>query len=357
MTAAPSPLAHERHTAEALARQAGALLMHHRTVGFTAEEKTSDEDLVTVADKEASTLIVAGLRAAFPGDGLLSEEEDDTGERLSAERQWIIDPIDGTAEYVEGTADFCVSIGLVVGGEPVLGVVYAPVHDELFSGVPDQGDVLGGVWKNGVPSGFSPRTGGEAILAVSDTEYERELKDYPLRHLKPSGSIALKLARIAAGEADATFTMSPRSDWDIAAGMALVAAAGGVVTRRDGSPILLGSAQPYLRRGLIGGRRDLLPLLAAQLRAVSLPEQVHAVTPEDADVWALLPAGLPTGTVHLRHALTPQGDVLLALEVVQGEAGNATVVHQQGQTHHLHMLRRDMVRMYGRLAEALGSGV
>ena len=90
--------ANERQIAENLARQAGELLLRHRAAGFSVEYKTSKDDPVTVADTEASELIVAGLRAAFPGDGILSEELTDTAERLNKNRVWIIDPIDGTAE-------------------------------------------------------------------------------------------------------------------------------------------------------------------------------------------------------------------------------------------------------------------
>ena len=99
------------------------------------------------------------------------------------------------------------------------------------------------------PVGFSNRPPEEALISVSDTEYKRELHQYTLANVKPSGSIALKLALIAAGEADATFTMSPRSEWDIAAGMALIAAAGGSVTRRGGGRITLNSPQTSIRQG------------------------------------------------------------------------------------------------------------
>jgi len=129
----------ERLVAEDLARQAGVILLHYRRHGFEVELKTSQDDPVTVADREASELIVAGLRAAFPHDGILSEELLDTDERLDRERVWIIDPIDGTKEYVDGKPDYCVSIGLSVRGEAVLGVVLAPENDELFTGIVGQG--------------------------------------------------------------------------------------------------------------------------------------------------------------------------------------------------------------------------
>ena len=105
-------LTRERAVAEDLAREAADILLHYRRNGFEVELKTSADDPVTVADREASELIVAGLRKAFPDDGILSEEMLDSADRLGRERVWIIDPIDGTSEYVKGSPDYCVSIGL-----------------------------------------------------------------------------------------------------------------------------------------------------------------------------------------------------------------------------------------------------
>lgn len=341
----------ERTVAEALARQAGEVLLRYRRQGFEVELKTSQDDPVTVADREASELIVAGLRAAFPGDGVLSEELLDTAERLGRERVWIIDPIDGTKEYVDGTPDYCVSIGLSVRGQAVLGVVLAPENNELFTGVVGQG-----VWKNGVPTGFSHRPPQQGVIAVSDTEYTRELHRYPLPSMKPSGSIALKMARIAAGEADATFTMSPRSEWDIAAGMALIAAAGGDTTRRNGQPIMLNSERPAIERGIIAGRPDAATWLSTELRRLELPEQVHGVTPAD-DVWALAPADAREGAqaglnLHLRQAVGLDGAALLAWALVRPTAGQAVLERLDGQEPHRGVLLRDMIRIYGPLSGA-----
>ncbi|WP_189087498.1 3'(2'),5'-bisphosphate nucleotidase CysQ [Deinococcus ruber] len=337
--------AHERETAELLARQAGAVLLHYRRTGFDVDHKTSADDPVTVADREASELIVAGLRAAFPDDGLLSEEMLDSPDRLGRSRVWIIDPIDGTKEYVDGTPDYCVSIGLAVNGEAVLGVVLAPEKDELFTGIVGQG-----VWKNGQPAGFSDREPHSSVLAVSDTEYSRELHTYALPTMKPSGSIALKMARIAAGEADATFTMSPRSEWDIAAGMALIAAAGGVTTRRNGQPIVLNQERPSIERGVLAGRPDVLAWLVPELLRLNMPEQIHGVQPSD-DVWTLAPqeaqAGAHAGAnLHLRQA----GGKLVAWALVQ--PGDVPLMERlEGDEAHRSVLHKDLIRIYGQLKE------
>lgn len=350
-TPQPGTLAREREVAETLAREAGALLLDHKRRGFTVDEKTPG-DPVTVADQEASDLIVAGLRAAFPHDGLLSEEMADSAERLTRRRVWIVDPIDGTREFVKGSADYCVSIGLAVDGEPALGVIYAPEPDDLYAGVVGQG-----VWKNGQRTGFSARPVEAAILAVSDTEYERELHASGLERMQPSGSIAYKLARIAAGEADATFTINPRNEWDIAAGMALIEAAGGTVTRRSGSRIPLNATRPRIRRGLIGGRPDVVAWLKAELERLHIPEQQLFLRGGDS-AWATLPQaeqerlrGHPH--LHVRHA-NGQVEALVTLE---REGGGWQITRAEGQPMPLRALVRDLQRQYGRLEWEEGEGV
>ncbi|MHA0041657.1 3'(2'),5'-bisphosphate nucleotidase CysQ [Deinococcus sp. PEB2-63] len=330
---------HELSVASALAREAGALLLAHLRAGFTVEHKTSADDPVTVADREASTLIMTALAAAFPADGLLSEEETDDRARLSHDRVWIVDPIDGTKEYSTGLPDYCVSIGLEVGGEPVLGVVYAPETDELFSGVVGQGVTLNG---QPVPA---PASGPDWRIAVSDTEHGRELHRTALPGMKPSGSIALKLARIAAGQVDATFTMSPRSEWDIAAGHALLRAAGGDLRRRDGRPVHYNQPRPHIEQGLIGGAPAALDWLEGQLRGHRLPVAHLGLTPAD-PAWTLLPEsdraaldGHPG--VNVRHA---NGEVLALLVV---NPGTRQVERAEGDAFHLDRLTRDVTRALG----------
>lgn len=329
--------------AEQLAREAGQLLLAHSQRGFAVEEKTPD-DPVTVADREASELIVAGLARAFPGDGVLSEELADGPERLGRSRVWIIDPIDGTREFVKGSPDYAVAIGLAVDGEPTLGVVMAPARGDVYMGV-----VGGGLWKNGDPTGFSERPVPQAVLAVSDTEYERELSGYDLPGMAPSGSIAYKLARIAAGEADATFTINPRSEWDIAAGHALVRAAGGELTTRDGAPIRYNAREPRLRRGLIGGRKDVVAWLRGELDRVELPEQHLYLRPADA-AWSLLSqadAAKLAGQAHahIRHA----GGHVEALVTLEHTPGGWQVTRAEGRDLALNTLLKDLQREYGKL--------
>lgn len=336
-----SGLTHELTFATALAREAGALLMRHRAAGFAVEQKTSADDLVTAADREASALIVSRLHAEFPEDGLLSEEEADSPQRLTRQRVWIIDPIDGTREFVDGSADFCVSIGLVVAGEAVLGVVYAPATDELFAGM-----VGGSLSKNGQPAGFSHRT--DFVVNVSDTEYGRELHRTDLPGMVPSGSIALKLARIAAGEADVTFSMSPRSEWDICAGDALLRLQGGELRRRDGQPIVYNSVRPHIEQGIIGGSKEALAWLEGELLARHLPTVHLNLTPVH-PAWTLLSEEQQRQWQgHPGVCIRYSGQNLLALLVVNPET--RLVEAQQGDAHHLERLTRDVIRALGTLA-------
>lgn len=325
----------ELQVATHLAREAGALLLRWREKGFAVGYKTSPDDPVTVADHEASELIVAGLRAAFPSDGILSEELADSPERLSCQRVWIIDPIDGTQEYAAGQADYCVSIGLAVAGEPVLGVIYAPSLQNIYTGV-----VKEGVYKNAQPTGFNAALPPhEARISVSDSEYARELHAVALPNMQPSGSIALKLAKIASGDQEATFTMSPRSEWDIAAGHALLRAAGGELRRRDGTAIRYNQPYSQIEQGIIGGRGDVLAHLEAELARLEVPLHHLEVAPTH-PAAQFGPALLPVGhTLHVRYS----GAQSLAVIVLDG----ARVVQVQGNAAHVQALLRDLRRAYG----------
>src|SRR5688500_16026651 len=126
----------ELEVAKELSRKAGLEILDHYAREIIAEEKLGVDlfyEPVTAADRAASRIIVESIRAGFPEAGILSEEETDISElRLSRDRVWIIDPIDGTAAFVKKDGDFAVQIGFAVGGEAVVGVVLLPFHDVLY---------------------------------------------------------------------------------------------------------------------------------------------------------------------------------------------------------------------------------
>lgn len=185
---------------------------------------------------EADLAVDAVLRRCLlrEGEGWLSEETRDDPVRLVRRRVWIVDPIDGTREFVEGIPEWSVSVGLVEDGRPIAGGVLNPATDEAVVGA-----VGCGVMLNDAP--VRVRNGGRlqgATILASRSECRRgewdSHKAAPFR-VRPMGSVAWKLACVAAGKADGTWTEKPRNEWDLAAGVALILAAGGASRLPDGS--------------------------------------------------------------------------------------------------------------------------
>ncbi|MGD0930198.1 MAG: 3'(2'),5'-bisphosphate nucleotidase CysQ [Candidatus Korobacteraceae bacterium] len=183
-------------------------------------------DVVTEVDRAVNECLRGALLKS--GEGWLSEEDADDRSRLSNEVVWVVDPLDGTREFVDGIPEWCISIGLVIEGNPVAGGIYNPATCELFLG-----GMRSGVLYNGRQVGRSSRKSLDgALVLASRQEYLRgEWNSFQQRKftVKPVGSIAYKLALVAAGSADATWTLTPKHEWDVAAGVALVASARGFV--------------------------------------------------------------------------------------------------------------------------------
>src|SRR5882757_10030522 len=134
--------AREIQIATELARAAGAVLLEHYYSPFLVEQKVNAQnelEEVTAADREANELIVSRLQKEFPDDGILAEESVDSEHRLDKDRVWLIDPMDGTKNFINRDGDFAVQIGLAVGGESVLGVVYQPVRAVLYRAALNRG--------------------------------------------------------------------------------------------------------------------------------------------------------------------------------------------------------------------------
>ena len=228
-------LTKELALAKKAARAAGEILRGHwRRGGYEIGSKGHDNP-VTAADLEADRAIKKMLRDPFPGYGWLSEETADNDERLKCRRVWIVDPLDGTKEFIKGIPEFAVAIALIEDGVPVLGVTYNPVKRETYWAMRGAGCYLN---KRRVRV-TRTRTLKRATVLASRSETARgEWQMFRgTLNARPTGSVAYKLALVAAGKGDATFTRSPKSEWDIASGAALVIEAGGTITDIKGREI------------------------------------------------------------------------------------------------------------------------
>ncbi len=208
-------------------------MLSARAQGFDVGEKAGGE-VVTNADRAANVIIIAAVTAAFPSDVIFSEESPDPPGRRDARRVWIVDPMDGTSDFVRGGDSFTVSIGLSILGAAVLGVVYNPVQSRLYCGVVGEGVLV-----NETSTTVSAATEiAAAHLVVSAKEWASGL-DRTATGLvtEQHTSMAFKLAEVAAGRADGVFSGKGRKEWGVCAGTALVRAAGGLVTDLRGAPL------------------------------------------------------------------------------------------------------------------------
>jgi len=238
-----------------IVRAAGGVVMRHYEAGCDARIKT-DRSPVTDADEEAEKLILAELAAAFPGVPVVAEEEAAAG-RIAAvgSRFFLVDPVDGTKEFIKRGGEFTVNIGEIVDGEPVSGVVLAPAIGRLFVGAVGEGAFeLSG---NAIRDIACRAPDADGLVAVSsrshpDAKTDELLKTLPIKGHTNAGS-SLKFCLVAAGEADIYPRAGQTMEWDTAAGHAVLRAAGGKVTNWDGTPFVYGKPDfrngPFIARG------------------------------------------------------------------------------------------------------------
>jgi myo-inositol-1(or 4)-monophosphatase len=213
--------------------------------------RKADGTAVTEADLAVDALFAGRLRGARPYYGWLSEESAEHEARLQARRVWIVDPIDGTRAFIQGRDDWTVSAALIEDGAPALAAVVNPVRDETF-----EARAGGGATLNGRPVCVSDRgrLDGSKLLAP-DSILKNSRWRTPWPALKPvwANSILYRMALVACGEADATFALKPKWEWDVAAGALLVSEAGGVATEPGGAPLRFNSAEAKVRGFLASG--------------------------------------------------------------------------------------------------------
>lgn len=198
---------------------------------------------VTEADLAVDKMLRETLTAARPDFGWLSEETQDSAERLSTTSQFIADPIDGTRAFIEGNKDWSISLALVTDGQVTHGVVYLPAREQLFSAVKGHGATL-----NGAPIKVSKTTSFEEaeILAARpnfDPHHWKDLKT-PVAKRNFRSSLAYRLCLVAEGRYDAMMSFRPTWEWDIAAGVLMVQEAGGLTSDRLGGQLSFNNAMP-----------------------------------------------------------------------------------------------------------------
>lgn len=234
-----------------LSIEAGAAIMEIYERDDMGVREKADSSPVTEADEAADRLIAAGLRAEFPDLPLVTEEQSDTHD-LSVTTFLIVDPLDGTKEFVKRRGDFTVNIALVEDGIPTLGAVYAPAKGRMFLTNPDQGAVEeSGDFDVTVPGPTRPiivsDVDNSALRVVASKSHRDQATDDYINRYTVADSVSagssLKFCLVAAGEADFYPRLGPTMEWDTAAGHAVLSAAGGnVLVKETHAPLLYGKA-------------------------------------------------------------------------------------------------------------------
>jgi 3'(2'), 5'-bisphosphate nucleotidase len=240
MTATPGPAL---LTLARIAAAAGEVVMRH--YGACVAQTKADNSPVTIADQEAEALILKELAAAFPAVPVVAEEEAAAGRIAAvAEHFFLVDPLDGTREFLSGNGEFTVNIAEILNGVPVMGVVHAPAKGRMFIGALDQGAFE----TKAARTVFKPITArtapADGLIAVgsrshNDAKTEEFLKQFPVREFVSAGS-SLKFCLVATGEADLYARAGRTMEWDTAAGQAVLMAAGGSVCLWSGAPFTYG---------------------------------------------------------------------------------------------------------------------
>lgn len=231
----------------------GAVLQSYWGKLENIQEKSYPGDLVTEADKAAEAAVLEVVQRHFPQHSILSEESGQQGS-LESEYLWAIDPLDGTTNYVHQYPFFATSIALLIGGEPLVGAVFAPFHNELFLAATGLGATC-----NGRPIQVSKTADLSKSLLGAGAYYSVDTPNnfaefchltYLTQGVRQSGSAALDLAHVACGRLDG-YCQRGLSPWDVAAGLVLVREAGGQITTYDGSFQVVSSGQVLATNSLI----------------------------------------------------------------------------------------------------------
>ena len=241
----------ELKIAREAAIEAGGLILNYYKADYEIKDK-GYHNPVTTADHAADTRLKEILTEARPDYGWLSEETVDSPDRLDKERTWVVDPLDGTKEFIEGVPHFVVSVALVENGNPIIGVLFNPVTKELFTASNSEGAFLDDkpircLTKDEVR---------DMVILNSRAETQRGLWtpfDGTFGELRAIGSVAYKLGLTAAGKADIFASLRPKNEWDICAGNCIINEAGGKLIDLRGNRIIFNQEKTLIEPGLIAG--------------------------------------------------------------------------------------------------------
>ena len=250
----------ELAVATELARDAGAILLAHYHSPFLVEQKVNalkEIEEVTAADRESNDLIVRRLANEFPNDGILAEESADTERRLEKDRVWMIDPMDGTKNFIQRDGDFAVQIGLAIDGESVAGVVYQPVRDILYRAARGSGSWI--ETNKSEPTRMTVSnltTPAEMVLASSRSHrsprMERVVSTFGFKAEVRRGSVGVKIGLITERKADLYLHLSPSTkQWDTCAPEIILVEAGGRLTDLFGQPLRYNNLRIDNRNGIV----------------------------------------------------------------------------------------------------------
>lgn len=240
-----------------LARASGALALSYFGKPLKVERKGEWDEPVTQADRAINDLIVRALREAFPSDGILAEESFDDARRLDCERVWMIDPLDGTKGFIEGSGDFAVQIGLAVEGRALLGVLYAPASDVLYWAAPGEGAWVERPGLEPERARVSEEKNVKSMRIAESRAHRGPKMDALVRALGiekevKRHSVGVKVGLLVERQCDLYIHLSPKTKhWDTCAPEAVLREAGGVMTDLWGGPLLYNTPETFNYNGLV----------------------------------------------------------------------------------------------------------
>lgn len=262
-----------------VARAAGKILMDFYVTETEVQWKGYD-DPVTAADKAANEMIVRELQKHFPNDAVLSEEAPDDKARLQHERVWMVDPMDGTKQFIERLDEFAVMIGLAINGEPQVGVVYNPAVDRMFYAATGLGAFVEEKWSTKRLQ-VSPQTDVNQMIAAMSRSHHSPVVDriralLGIKGELRSGSVGLKFGLIANGQAHVYIHPGSRTNqWDTCAPAAILREAGGMVTDRHGAPLNFNTPEIRNMTGIVASNGTQHEQILAVVAQVLAQEKNH----------------------------------------------------------------------------------